>query len=75
MKGLLLDAYLIDTKYLKATQIKLACNWDQAFYKAYLDKEKGKLIIDEEANKAYIEELKQDKDSDPKTPPDCSKWE
>ncbi|MGK7939468.1 MAG: pentapeptide repeat-containing protein [Crocosphaera sp.] len=69
------DAYLIDTKYLKATQIKLACNWDQAFYEGYYDDEKGEWIVDEEANKAYIEELKQDKASDPTTPPDCRKWE
>ena len=56
-------------------QIKSTCNWDQAFYNDYWDKEKREWIIDHEANKAYIEGLKQDKASDPKTPPDCSKWE
>ncbi|MGB5594072.1 MAG: pentapeptide repeat-containing protein, partial [Crocosphaera sp.] len=69
------DVNLIDTKNLTYAQIKLACYWDQAFYKGYYDEEKIEWIIDEEANKAYIEELKQDKASDPKTPPDCSKWE
>ncbi len=69
------NAYLIDTKNLTPAQIKSACNWDVGFYKGYYDDEKEEWIIDEEANKAYIEELKQDKFSDPKTPPDCSKWE
>ncbi|MDJ0662352.1 MAG: pentapeptide repeat-containing protein [Crocosphaera sp.] len=69
------DAYLIDTKNLTPAQIKSACYWDQAFYQGYYHEKKGQWIIDGEANKAYIEELKQDKASDPKTPPDCRKWE
>jgi ABC-type transport system involved in cytochrome bd biosynthesis fused ATPase/permease subunit len=33
-----------------------------------------KWITDESAYKQYIDRLKKDKSSDPKTPPDCSKW-
>ena len=32
-------------------------------------------VIDEEANQAYIEKLKQDISSDPQNPVDCSRWE
>ncbi len=71
------NANLIDTKNLTPAQITLACYWDQAFYKGNYDDQKEEWIIDKEANKAYIEELKQDKASYFyfQTPPDCSKWE
>ena len=43
-------------------QIKLACNWADAFYKE-----------DFSENQKYIEELKKNKSSDPTEPPDCSR--
>ncbi|MGK7883376.1 MAG: pentapeptide repeat-containing protein [Crocosphaera sp.] len=66
------NANLINAKNLTPAQIKLACYWDQAFYKGNYDDQKEEWIIDQEANKAYIEELKQDKASDPKNSPHCS---
>lgn len=54
-------------------RVKSACNWQQAIYKANL--EKGNWIIDEPANQQYIEQLKQDKASEPKKAVDCSRWE
>ncbi|MGK7956908.1 MAG: pentapeptide repeat-containing protein [Crocosphaera sp.] len=69
------NTYLMDIENLTPNQIKSACNWDKAFYiYSYYNNQNSKWIIDEEANKAYIEELEQDKASDPKTPPDCRKW-
>ena len=68
-------AYLIEARNLTPTQIKLACYWEQAYYKGDFDNNQEKWIVNEEANKQYIEELKQDKASDPKEPVDCSRWE
>ena len=53
-------------------QIKSACNWQQAIYKA--NWKKGKWIVNEVVNQQYIEQLKQDKASDPKEVVDCSRW-
>ena len=53
-------------------QLKSACNWQRAIYKAY--QEEGKWIVDEVANKQYLEQLKQDKASEPKEAVDCSRW-
>ena len=69
------NTYLIDTKRFEPSDIKLACNWEKAIYKGYWNEEKGEWIIDEKANKEYIEQLKKDKDSAPKEPVDCQKWE
>ncbi len=68
-------ANLIEAKNLTPSQIKLACYWGKAIYKGNWDEEKRRWIVDEKANKEYIEELKQDKASDPKEPVDCSRWE
>jgi uncharacterized protein YjbI with pentapeptide repeats len=73
-------ANLTSTNFIEAfsltnTQIKSACFWDKAIYKGHFDEQKGELIIDEKANQAFIAQLKQDKASDPKVKPDCSKWE
>ncbi|MGL5941187.1 MAG: caspase family protein [Waterburya sp.] len=38
------------------------------------DEKQNQFVVDEKANQQYIEQLKKDKSSDPKTPPDCSKW-
>ncbi|VEP15173.1 Pentapeptide repeat (fragment) [Hyella patelloides LEGE 07179] len=68
-------AILIDSEGLDYSQIELACNWDKAIYKGHYDEEEEKWIVDREANDRYIKQLKQDKDSEPKEPVDCSKWE
>jgi hypothetical protein len=62
------SAILIDAKNLTNTQIKSACFWDKAIYKGVFVDE---WIADEKANQAFIEQLKQDKASDPKVKPDC----
>ena len=63
-----------DSKRPKVTnaQIKSACNWQQAIYKA--NWKEGKWIVNEVANQRYIEQLKQDKASEPKKVVDCSRW-
>ena len=50
--------------HLTATKIKSTCNWDKAIYKH-----------DKKENRQYIEQLKKDRASDPKEPPDCSRWD
>jgi len=56
-------ANLIRVKNLTHQQIKSACFWKQAIYK-----------VEDKENKQFIEQLKQDKKSDPKQPIDCSFW-
>ena len=56
-------ANLIFAENLTPKQIKSACDWETAIYKG-----------NESENTKYIEELKKDKSSDPKEPPDCSRW-
>jgi len=63
-----------------AHQIKRACNWEQAYYiNAELSQIAGNLeshkAANQQQNQQYIEQLKQDKASDPKEPVDCSKWD
>ena len=50
--------------HLTAAKIKSTCNWDKAIYKQ-----------DKKENRQYIEQLKKDRASDPKEPPDCSRWD
>ncbi len=69
------NANLVEAKNLTPSQIKLACYWEKAIYKGNWDKEKRKWIVDEKANKEYIDQLKKDKASEPKEPVDCSYWE
>ena len=71
----LIDTDLSHTQNLTLSQIKTACNWEEAFYKSNWDHEKREWIVNEKANKQYIEKLKKDTDSEPKEPVDCSKWE
>ena len=68
------SAIMIDTKNLTPTQIKSACNWEKAFYQGRFDSDYSKWIIDRQANQEFIQQLQQDKDSDPKQPVDCIKW-
>ena len=57
---------------LTPSQIKSACNWEEA---QYIGTDKPKGVTIKAANEQYIEQLKQDKTSDPETPVDCSQWE
>lgn len=61
-------------KNLSFSRIKSTCNWQKALYKADWDQENSKWIVDDIANKTYIEEITQDKASDPKQKPDCRSW-
>ncbi len=71
----LYGAYLIKVQNLTSSQIKLACHWETAFYKGYFDNENDELRVDNKANLQYIDQLKQDKASNPLAPVDCSVWE
>ncbi|NEO57860.1 MAG: pentapeptide repeat-containing protein [Okeania sp. SIO3B5] len=76
----LYGVYLFGAENLSNAQIKLACNWKEAIYVNSTIVEENivfrdKLIpLDKQANQKRIKEIEQDKDSDPKNPPDCSKW-
>ena len=71
------NAYLEMEHNLTLTfrQIKSACLWDKAIYRGKWDEEKEALIAIEPNNTNFIEELKNDTASEPKEPPDCSRWE
>ena len=58
------NANLVRAKNLSNTQIKSACFWEKAIF-----------ANEEQANQQKIEEIRQDKASDPTIPPDCSRWE
>ncbi|ACK66835.1 pentapeptide repeat protein [Rippkaea orientalis PCC 8801] len=62
---------------LKNKQIKSSCNWDKAiFAQRKYDQEKNEWIVEnQQSNEAKIQEIKNDKASDPKESPDCSKWQ
>ena len=68
------DASLIDAKNLTSKQIKLACNWEGAYYEGKFDREQWKWVVDKAASQKYIEELEADKALDPKYTFDCSQW-
>lgn len=69
-------AYLYNAKNLTNKQIKSACFWEKAIYTEFApDKTKIEWIAkDPKANQKRIDEIKQDKASDPPTLPDCSMW-
>ena len=67
-------ANLINMKGITNSQIKSACFWEKAIYEGNWDTTKLKWIVNEEAHQEYIEKLKQEKSSDPKEKPDCSRW-
>ena len=68
-------AYLIETQNLTPTQIKSACNWEKAIYKGVWKMDKFRWEVDEKANQQFIQQLQQDKDSDPHKLVDCSEWD
>ena len=66
---------LYSVENLTNQQIKSACFWEKAIYtKANQDNKDLWIAKDPKANQRKIEEIKQDKASDPPTPPDCSMW-
>jgi uncharacterized protein YjbI with pentapeptide repeats len=70
-------AYLANAQNLTNQKIKSACSWEQAIYtERTSDNNEGQIWIaqDPKANQRKIAEIKQDKASDPSTPPDCSMW-
>ena len=67
-------ASLMESQNLTPTQIKSACNWDKAVYQGVWQLNQFRWVVDEKANQQFIQQLKQDKDSDPKQPVDCSQW-
>ncbi len=71
------SAYLGSAKNLTNEQIKSACFWEKAIYteqRVFDDKKQVWIAEDQKANQRKIEEITQDKASDPLTPPNCSKW-
>ena len=68
-------AHLIEAQNLTNAQIKSACNWSKAIYKGVWSPPQSKWVVDEKANQQFIQQLQQDKNSDPKQPVDCSEWE
>jgi uncharacterized protein YjbI with pentapeptide repeats len=70
------NANLFGAENLTNKQIKSACSWEKAIYTkfAFDNKEQIWIAQDPKANQRKIEEIKQDKASDPPKPPDCSKW-
>lgn len=67
-------ARLIEAKNLTSTQIKSACHWDEAFYKGVWDADKFRWVTDQIANQQFIQQLKNDKSSNPLKPIDCNLW-
>ena len=61
---------------LSNTQIKSACFWESAIFTEsdWNEKEQKWVAKDEQANQQKIEQIRQDKASDPTNPPDCPKW-
>ncbi len=67
-------AYLIKVQNLTSSQIKSACFWSEAIYKGKWNDEKKSYVAIEPDNTNFIEKLKKDFSSDPKEPPNCSRW-
>ena len=67
-------AYLIEAKNLTPAQIKSACYWEQAIYRGIWDVDHFKWVRDRKANQQFIQQLKQDKSSNPSKAVDCSMW-
>ncbi len=68
------EAYLVDAEELTSEQIKSSCFWEKAIYKGEMNDE-GNWVAIEPDNTNFIEELKNDKSSDPKEPINCKIWE
>ena len=70
------SASLYNAKNLTNKQIKSACSWEKAIYTEpeFNNLTKEWIAKDKKANQTRIDEIKQDKASDPQTSPDCSMW-
>ena len=67
------NAVLYNAENLTNQQIKSACFWEKAIYtEIVFDPTKGWIVKDPKANQRRIDEIKQDKASDPPKHPDCS---
>ena len=68
------SASLYNAKNLTNKQIKSACSWEKAIYTEpeFNNLTKEWIAKDKKANQTRIDEIKQDKASDPQTSPDCS---
>ena len=66
---------LIEATNLTFAQIKSACNWEEAIYKGIWDTNRFKWVPDRAANQKFIQQVRQDKASNPTKPIDCSLWE
>ena len=66
---------LIKVEFLTPQQIKSACFWEEAIYKAEWNKEKKTWEVNVLDNEKFIKKLKDDQSSDPKEPIDCKIWE
>ncbi len=64
-------ANLIEVHNLTPSQIKSACSWQTAIFRGEFAPEQKTWRVDEKLNQQYIEQLKQDKASNPKYPIDC----
>ena len=58
----------------ESAQIKSACNWEQAIYISTLNKTNNTLEAKEPDNTDFIKSLRDDKLSNPRERPNCSKW-
>ncbi|MDJ0728850.1 MAG: pentapeptide repeat-containing protein [Crocosphaera sp.] len=67
----LLGANLIQSKNLEPTHLKKACFWQYAIYKGKWNSQQQEWEIDEMANRQFIEQLIEDKTSDPAVEPTC----
>ena len=63
----LYNAKLAHIENLTASQIKSACNWEKAIYFDGYDEDEEQIM--------RIKQLKEDKDSNPEKPVDCSHWQ
>jgi len=64
LRGANLKGAKLSGAKLSDQQIKLACDWEHAFY-----------VEDKSENDEKVQALKQDTSSDPEQCPDCSRWE
>ena len=67
----LYHANLIEVHNLTPAQIKSACYWETAMYRGDFDNEKKIWLVDKKLNQQYLEQLKQDRTSNPKHPVNC----
>ena len=72
----LAGAIIIRPENLTPTQVKSACNWEDATYNFDPNRHPHLQKAEEDLSttQKYIQQLKQDRASDPKEPIDCDRW-